>query len=330
MSTAAVIPSYKVKDKIIDVIRDTLPFVDFIYIVDDCCPQNTASYVLQQFKDSSRVKILINDTNLGVGGAVIRGYQQAIKDGIKIIVKIDGDGQMDSSLIPAFVKQIESGNADYVKGNRFFSLSYLQQMPSIRLLGNSILSFVSKLSSGYWGTMDPTNGFTAIHRSIAANCGLDKLNSRYFFESDLLFRLNIIKAKVVDLPMPSLYGNEISNLRISSVALTFPFLYFRNLMKRIIYSYFLRDFNLGSLSIINGTFWTLFGLSFGAVKWIDAAQSGHVASSGTVMIAALPIVIGFLSYLSFANFDVMSVPGQALHPYLSATDNSERQKSKDI
>src|SRR5690606_32001950 len=148
-----------------------------------------------------RVRVIRHASNLGVGGAVITGYQAAIADGMDILVKLDGDGQMDASLIPDFIEPIINGEADYTKGNRFFDLEELRSMPRIRLIGNAVLSFMTKFSSGYWNLFDPTNGFTALHADVARYLPLSKISKRYFFESDMLFRLNTLRAVVHDIPM---------------------------------------------------------------------------------------------------------------------------------
>src|SRR5262249_39074317 len=156
-----------------------------------------------------------HEQNQGVGGAVMSGYRAAIADGMAVVVKVDGDGQMDGSLIPYFVAPIINGEADYTKGNRFFDLEQINQMPPMRLFGNAVLSLMTKLSSGYWNLFDPTNGFTAIHVDAARHLPFDKISKRYFFETDMLFRLNTINAVVVDVPMDASYGDEVSNLKIS-------------------------------------------------------------------------------------------------------------------
>ena len=136
------------------------------------------------------------------------------------------------------------GQADYTKGNRFYDLAEIRRMPRIRILGNAMLSFMTKISSGYWDLFDPTNGYTAIHTRVLAKLPLEKISRRYFFETDMLFRLNVARATVVDVPMDAVYGAEISNLKVSRVLADFGFKHFRNACKRIFYSYFLRDMSL--------------------------------------------------------------------------------------
>lgn len=200
MKIAVVIPSYRVKGHILSVIGKIGPTVHKVYVIDDCCPEGTGDFVLQNNSDS-RVTVIKHQDNQGVGGAVMTGYLAALKDNIDIVVKIDGDDQMEPSLIPDFTAPIIAGEADYTKGNRFFNLDNIAAMPKIRIFGNAVLSFMTKLSSGYWDIFDPTNGYTAIHTDAIKHLPLNKISKRYFFESDILFRLNTLKAVVVDVPM---------------------------------------------------------------------------------------------------------------------------------
>lgn len=219
---AVVIPCYKVSAHILEVLARIGPEVSRIYVVDDCCPEHTGDLVSQRCTDP-RVKVIRHKQNGGVGAAVMTGYRAGLADGIGIMVKIDGDGQMDPAFVPDFVAPILAGEADYTKGNRFFDLAQIQQMPMIRLVGNAVLSFFNKISSGYWNLFDPTNGYTAIHRDVAERLPFDPISQRYFFESDMLFRLNTMRAMVVNVPMDASYGDEVSNLKISKVVGEFFF-----------------------------------------------------------------------------------------------------------
>jgi glycosyltransferase involved in cell wall biosynthesis len=258
------------------------------------------------------VTVLWNDENQGVGGAVIAGYRRALEDGMEVMVKIDGDGQMDPLDIPSFVQPILSGRADYTKGNRFFHPENVLRMPRIRLIGNAALSFMTKLSSGYWNVFDPTNGFTAIHASVVRELPLDKISRRYFFESDMLFRLSTIRAVVVDIPVDARYGSEVSSMVIGKVVFEFLARHGTNFLKRIAYSYFLRDFNIATLELCFGLVSLLLGMVFGGYEWIQNAQRGVPATSGTVMLAALPILVGLQLVLAFLNYDIQSVPRSPL------------------
>lgn len=316
IKVAVVVPCYKVKTHILAVISQIGSEVNAIYVVDDGCPEASGAYVESKCEDT-RVKVIYHQKNMGVGGAVISGYSYAIAEGATIIIKIDGDGQMNPALIPKFIKPIAEGIADYVKGNRFFDLDFLVEMPKLRLIGNAVLSFISKMASGYWDIMDPTNGYTAIHAGVLKMIPLHKVDKRYFFESDMLFRLNILRAVVYDLPIPAKYGTEESNLKISRVIFEFPGKYINRCFKRIFYNYFLRDFNIGSVELIIAVILITAGTSFGLFHWYFSLTQGKLATSGTVMLSSLPIILGFQSLLSAINYDVTNVPKIPLHKILN-------------
>ena len=309
---AVVIPCYKVKKQILNVINSIGNECDQIYVVDDCCPEKTGEFVNGNCTDT-RVKVIFNKSNLGVGGAVMAGYSTAIKDDSEIIIKIDGDGQMDPALIQKFIDPIITGYADYTKGNRFYDIRYLSRMPFARIVGNLCLSFMTKLSSGYWNIFDPTNGYTAIHAKVAEKLPLKKISNRYFFETDILFRLNTFRATILDIPMDALYADESSNLKIHKILGEFLFKHTRNFTKRILYNYFLRDFTVASLELVFGIILFSFGLSWGIYKWIHNSHAGLPTPTGTIMLSVLPIIIGIQLLLSFLAFDISNTPGQTQH-----------------
>ena len=311
---AVVIPSYRVRARILSVLERIGPEVELIYVVDDACPEESGRFVEENTRDP-RIRVIRNSANQGVGGATMVGMTHAAADGADIIIKIDGDGQMDPALIPSFAGVILSGEADYAKGNRFFEPEGLAAMPLGRLIGNAGLSFLSKISTGYWHSFDPTNGYVAIHASLIRLLPLDKISKRYFFESDLLFRLNILTARVVDVPMHARYADEVSSMRPLREIPRFAFSHMRNFAKRIFYNYFIRNFSLASLELALGALLLLFGVVYGFANWGTVAP----ATAGTVMVAALPIIIGFQLLLAFINYDIQSVPRIALHPRLAAS-----------
>ena len=304
---AVVIPCFRVRKQILGVIKEIGEEVHRIYVVDDACPQQTGSYVAKECVDP-RVRVLFHEANCGVGGATITGYRQAMRDGADLIVKLDGDGQMDPHHIPLLIAPILSGVADYAKGNRFYYPEGVQQMPFVRLVGNAALSFITKFSSGYWDIFDPTNGFTAIHAKVAERLPLEKIEQRYFFESDMLFRLNTIRAVVMDIPMRGKYADEESNLNVFRAIPEFTFKHTRNAVKRIIYNYYLRDFSIVSLELCAGIPMLFFGIVVGINAWLHSVQTGIVATSGTVMLAALPTLVGIQLLLSFLSADFGNVP----------------------
>ena len=312
---AVVIPCYRVAERVLDVIRRIGPEVGWIIAVDDACPECTGNVIEKGCRDP-RIRVLRHKYNQGVGGAVMTGYREARKLPAVAVVKLDGDGQMDPALIPALCEPLLRGLADYAKGNRFYRVRDTAGMPAARLLGNAALSFLTKLSSGYWQLFDPTNGYTAIHRALLWELDYSRIARSYFFESDLLYHLNQLRAAVVEVPMASNYANEPSSLR--PIRMIGPFLKgnIRNGVKRIFYSYFLRGFSVASVELLLGAGLFLFGLLFGAWHWWQSRSNNLAATAGTVMLAALPLILGTQFLLSWLGFDIAAEPRQPMHPFL--------------
>jgi dolichol-phosphate mannosyltransferase len=314
---AAILPCYRSGAHVLEVIAAIGPEVDIIICVDDACPDKVGDHIQAHAVDP-RVVVLRHAVNQGVGGAVCTGYAHALELGADILVKIDSDGQMDPSEISVLVDPIVRGDADYAKGNRFFNIEDLQGMPVLRLFGNAGLSFLTKLSSGYWSVFDPTNGYTAVHARMIERVPLDKVAKRYFFESDLLFRLGTLRARVADVPMAAIYGDEVSQMDVGKIVIPFFAYNVTNFLKRLFYTYLLRNFSVASLYFLFGVPLTLFGVLFGAQRWIDAVSDARPATSGQVMIAALPILIGVQMVLNFIAYDVENEPRTAVWPLLRA------------
>ena len=182
----------------------------------------------------------------------------------------------------------------------------------VRLFGNAALSFLTKLSSGYWSIFDPTNGFTAAHSRVLAALDLDVLSERYFFETDMLIRLGEIRAVVVDVPMRAVYGDEESGLRISRILGEFLRKHLKAILRRIVYQYFLRDFSFASLNLMLGFILFTFGTVFGAVEWLASIRTGVPATAGTVMLSVMPIIAGLQMLLFFFSSDIASEPKRPL------------------
>ena len=307
MKLAVVIPCYRVRQHILKVLSQIGPEVSKIYVVDDCCPESSGKFVLEGNFDS-RVEVIFHKINLGVGGAVISGYKKAINDGMDIIVKVDGDGQMDPSLIARFAMPIARGEADYTKGNRFFDLSKIGAMPPVRIIGNAALSFITKLSSGYWEQFDPTNGYTAIHARVAKSLPFDKISHNYFFESDMLFRLNILRAAVMDVPMDAVYEDEVSGLKVRKILGLFLVKNVGNFFKRIFYNYYLRGLSIASFELPFGIILLTFGSVYGFIQWGYYSNQSLPTPAGTVMLSALTILMGFQLLLAFISYDINSSP----------------------
>ena len=314
---AAVVPCYRETNHILDVLAAIGPEVGRIYVVDDACPDGTGALVAGGC-DDQRVEVIVHAANQGVGGATLSGYRRALDDGARIIVKLDGDGQMDPAMIPRLIQPILDGAADYAKGNRFHRFDGISGMPTARIVGNFFLSFASKLSSGYWNIFDPTNGFTAIDAGVARLLPLDRIATSYFFESDMLFHLGQLRAVVHDVPMSARYGSERSGIRIPRIIPEFLARHTANTYRRVFHAYFVRDPGVATLQLVAGKLLVLFGLIFGAVNWIDSEITDVPATAGTVILAALPIILGSQLLISFLNYDTRNVPSEPLQGHDAA------------
>jgi dolichol-phosphate mannosyltransferase len=312
---AVVIPCYRVKAHILGVLAGIGPEVDWIVVVDDRCPEESGKFVEEKSEDP-RVVVVYHSRNRGVGGATKTGMQTAIRMGAQILVKLDGDGQMDASQIESLIAPIRHGLADYTKGNRFYSPRALKQMPITRLIGNAGLSFLTKLSTGYWGIMDPTNGFLAIHAKVFSQLETEHIEDRFFFETDMLFRLHLSGAVVVDVPLPAKYGEEESNLRIGNALFTFAAKHIQRFFKRLGYDYFVHDVNVGSVQLVAGALGFGYGLISGLYTWYTGNQTGQAAETGTIMISMIPLILGFQLLLSALNYDISRREEKAIHPFL--------------
>ena len=305
-SLAVVIPAFRVSAKIDDVIRSVPKIIDTIIIVDDACPENSGR--IAEAVCDSRVIVIYRERNGGVGAAVKTGIKLALQNGAGIIIKADGDGQMDLSRIGELIRPLESDKADYSKGNRFRDLVAMSKMPRIRLIGNSILSFAVKVVSGYWTVMDPTNGFVAIKSEIVERMDLDSVSDDYFFEIDMLTRLNLADAVVEDVAMPAIYGDERSSMSISKVITSFPLRLLKRFAVRIFYKYYIYDFNMASIYMLLGVPLLAISGVYGVYEWWASYVSGDYRSPGTIMLVALPIIVGLQMIMSAISIDIANVP----------------------
>lgn len=303
---AVIIPCYNVAQQIKNVVT-TLPLsINMIVLVNDCSSDSTSVVLEEIQRENPEVIVLNHSQNKGVGGAMITGFKYVLEKNIDIIIKIDGDGQMDTSFIDVMQKQIAIHGFDYVKGNRFIKRKELHQMPFIRRIGNIGLSFFIKMASGYWNIFDPSNGFIAIHKNTLSSIDFERIHHRYFFESSMLIELYYTGAKIKDIPMPAIYADEKSNLSIYHSLFTFPPKLLKAFLRRIYLQYFVYDFNINSIYILLGIPCILFGVIFGAIQWYIHAQADTPTPTGTIMLAVISLVMGFQMVLSAIQYDIQS------------------------
>lgn len=305
-----VIPMYRAEGTIQDVLRGIPEWIARIIVVDDASPDASSAQV--EALADARVVLIRHAKNQGVGGAVLTGLAKALELGAKIAVKIDADGQMDPAFLAEMVAPIAEGRADYVKGNRFFHLREVTYMPFSRRIGNLGLSFLTKLASGYWNVFDPTNGYIAINLPTFRSLEQNRLHRRFFFETSMLMELNLARAVIVEVPMPARYEGEISSLSVGHSLVEFSYHLLRGFLRRLWLTYFVLDFSPGSLFLSVGLLLGIFGTSWGLYFWDKSIRSGVPASTGTVMIAVLPVILGFQLLLQALAYDIQNVPKNLL------------------
>jgi glycosyltransferase involved in cell wall biosynthesis len=301
-----IIPMYRVEPYIREVIAGIPAWVWKIIVVDDASPDGSAQAA--QALGDPRLVLLQHAENQGVGGAVLTGMRHAGDLGASVAVKMDGDGQMSPAYLWDLVEPILAGRADYTKGNRFFHRKEISRMPAVRRFGNLGLSFLTKLASGYWNVFDPTNGYLAIHMETFQALDSQQIHRRYFFETSMLLELSLARAVVLDVPMPARYQGEISSLSVRGALYEFSHSLMRGFLRRVWLQYFVLDFSLGSLFLVIGLLMCLFGGTWGAIFWDRSIRSGVPASTGTVMIAVVPLILGFQLLLQALAFDIQNAP----------------------
>jgi glycosyltransferase involved in cell wall biosynthesis len=303
---AAVVPAYREESMIATVVTTMPDFVDDIVVVDDCSPDATSEVV--KSLDDPRVTLVRHEVNKGVGGAIITGHRTAMELGSDINVIMAGDAQMDPNYLPDLLDPVTSGGYGFAKANRFFRPDSYTGMPRYRVFGNIVLSFMTKFASGYWHLFDPQNGYTAVRTSVLEKLALDRVAERYSFENDLLIHLNVAGTAAVDVPIPAVYGSEVSSIRLGKVVPELLSLLFRGYWYRIWYRYVLWSFSAVALLLFSGILLTVLGVAAGI--WIVAAtwDSSTPATAGTVLLAVTPFVLGVQMLVSSLQLDIQESP----------------------
>jgi len=283
--------------------------VRYIVVVDDASADGTGDVV--ETLNDDRVTLLRRETKGGVGAAMRSGYRHAMSTACDIIVKLDADGQMDPEEISRLVWPIQLDLAEYAKGNRFRVIGQPSGMPPLRWVGNVGLSFLNKVANGYWHVFDPQCGFTAIHSSRLALLDLDRIATDYFFENDMLVNLNVMDARVVDVAISTRYGSETSTLSVWRTLVSFPLRLAHRFVWRVVKRHLVWDFGAIGALVILGLILSLFGLIFGSYEWARSIELNTRASTGTVMLAVLPLIIGIQFLLQALMMEIQSSPGAA-------------------
>jgi glycosyltransferase involved in cell wall biosynthesis len=316
---AAVVPAYK-EESMISTVIETMPdFIDYIVIVDDCSPDDTSGVVSRD--PDERVTLIRHEVNQGVGGAIITGHKAAIELGADVNVIMAGDAQMDPKYLPPLLDRVTTEGYGFAKANRFFAPESFAGMPKYRVFGNIVLSFMTKLASGYWHLFDPQNGYTAVRTEVLRRVPLDQVARRYSFENDFLIHLNILQVPAVDVPIPAVYGNEVSSIKLRRVVPELLSLLTKGFWRRIWYRYVLWSFSPIALLLVLGLI--LFLLGLGVAIWVCfQIAASVVATAATVMLAAVPLMLGTQMLLSALQLDIQASPSTPTYQPFDRTTKS--------
>lgn len=305
LKVAVVIPCYNEEKLINKTIKNMPDIVDYIIAVNDASTDNTIKELSAISKKNKKVSIVDLKINQGVGGALIAGYHEALeKTDAEAIGIVAGDAQFDTDYLQPMLDDFIDQSADYVKASRFFHREAFQAMPKYRQFGNIFISLLTKFSTGYYSITDITNGCGFLRRSIIEKVDFSIVKKRYDYETSMLTALSIVNAKVMDHAVPAIYGDETSTIKLLPTA-------FRNLRavwsgfwRRIFYKYMLFGFHPIALFLLGGILLLLFGVVASIVILIDRIVNGMTPTTGSVMLAVLPIILGFQLILTALTMDV--------------------------
>lgn len=302
---AAVIAAHNEEAHIAEVITGLPDIVDHIVVVDDCSADRTTE--VAEATGDPRLVVVRHTTNTGVGGAICTAYKHALATDAELFVRLDGDGQMDPSYIPDLLEPLVAEGYGFAKANRFFSSSSFKGMPAYRVFGNVVLSFLNKLASGYWNLFDPQNGYTAITRRTLERMDLDDLRKGYEFENDFLVSLNILSVRARDVPVPAIYGDEVSGIRLRKVVPAIASLLVRGFLRRVTLKYVVQTFSPVALFLLSGLLLTAIGVFWGIYAAIESWGPG-TTTTGTVLLAVTPFLMGFQLLLAALQLDIAETP----------------------
>jgi glycosyltransferase involved in cell wall biosynthesis len=301
---AVVVPAFNEGRLVGDTLRGVPDFVDRIIVVDDGSTDATAERA--RALGDPRVEVVVHDANRGVGAAISTGYARALDEGVDVACVMAGDNQMDPGELIALVLPVARGEVEYAKANRLVSGEAWRAIPHSRYLGNAVLSLLTKIASGYWHVADSQAGFTAISRSALARLDLGRVYPRYGFPNDLLVHLNVIDARVRDVPSRPIYGvGEESGIRIRSVVPRISWLLFKAFWWRLREKYVIRDFHPLVFFYVLGALMTAAGLVLGIVEVVLRAL-GNEVTTPTIVLVALLLISGTQFTLFAMWFDMES------------------------
>jgi glycosyltransferase involved in cell wall biosynthesis len=308
-SLAVIIPAYRAEATIAQVIKKMPDYVDWIIVVDDASRDKTAD-IVSKLADK-RIILIQHTENSGVGAAMITGFRRGLETGADLLAKIDADDQMDPYYLDRFVRVSILYGCDYVKANRFGHLEAIPAMPKIRFVGSIILSFLTKLVSGYWNVFDPQNGYVMITRRMLLRLDLKNIDKGYYFENSMLTSLNIMRARIGEIYLPAQYGNEKSSMKLSNILWTFPGKLCAGFFYRIYQKYLFRSLSPFFLLFTFGITCCIWGCLWGGWAWYKSLETGIPTPTGTVILALLPLILGWSALLQAFVLDIQDA-GQCL------------------
>src|SRR5512143_1143299 len=287
---AVIVPAYN-EEKMIAKVLETIPsLIDHIVVVDDASGDRTGEMVKAHQQGDSRIVYLLHPKNQGVGGAIATGYKWARDNELSVSVVMAGDGQMDPKDLPKLLDPVVAGEVDYSKGNRLFTGKAWGVIPKTRYLGNAVLSFLTKIASGYWHVADSQSGYGAVNLEVLKTIDLDSIYKRYGMPNDFLVRLNVYQFRVRDVSVNPIYGiGERSGIRIYRVVFTLSFLLLKLFLWRLKEKYVIRDFHPLVLFYLLGFILTPIGVVFGCYLLIFRLFVGPVAATSALFSAFFTI-----------------------------------------
>jgi glycosyltransferase involved in cell wall biosynthesis len=310
-----VIPAYNEENLIEDTLKSIPRYVDKIYVIDDGSTDGTPGKI-REFESDLRYVNIRHEKNLGVGAAITTGYKRALKDGLDIVAVMAGDNQMDPKYLPYLLDPIAWRIADYTKGNRLLNHVVKNGMPPFRSFGNSLLTYVTKMSSGYYEMIDPQNGYTAISRRALQRIDLDSVYQGYGYCNDLLAKLNVAGCKILDVVIPAKYGKEKSKIRYSIYIFKVSWLLFKTFMWRLYMKYFVIEFHPIILFYICGFILSFLGMVGGVYSvYHKIFEQGQFFVNG--MLSLILFMIGLQFVLFGIIFDIQKRDRMTAHEILS-------------
>jgi glycosyltransferase involved in cell wall biosynthesis len=303
-SVAVVVPA-RDEEALIGATIDGIPeFVDRIYVVDDASGDGTVAAA--RATGDGRVQVIAHERNEGVGGAIVTGYRRAVADGVDVACVMAADNQMDPADLKRIALPVARGEVDYTKANRLVSGEAWRAIPRTRYLGNAVLSFLTKIASGYWHVADSQSGYTAASREILAQLDLERVYRGYGFPNDMLVHLNVWNARVRDVTARPVYGvGETSGIRYRRVVPRISWLLIKGFFWRMREKYVIRDFHPLVLFYALGFLMTLVGLGLGIAETVLRIL-GNEVSVATVVLVALLLTFGSQFTLFAMWFDMES------------------------